>query len=91
MARSVAAPSLIDKVEIGGVDNIAAHQHRGTLHRVLQLADISGPCMADEPRCSVRCQPLGTAGARQKMLGEGNDVGDPLSQRGKWIGTTCSR
>ncbi len=73
-------PGLRDKVEIGSPDNIAARQRRGALHRVLQLADVSRPCMADEPRRSVRRQPLGAAGACEKILGEGNDVGDAVAQ-----------
>ena len=72
---------LIDEVEIGRVDDIAAHQHRGALDRVLQLADIPGPCMADEARRGIRGEPLGAAGPREKVLGERNDVGDTLSQR----------
>ena len=54
IAPSVAGSILVDEAEIGRIDDIAAHQHRGALDRVLQLADIPGPCMADEPRRGIR-------------------------------------
>ncbi len=35
--------SLIDKVEIGGVDRVTAHQHRSALHRlVVRLTPVRG-------------------------------------------------
>ena len=72
---------LINEVEIGRIDDIAAHQHRGALDRVLQLADIPGPSVADEPRSSIGREPLSATSSREKVLSEGNDVGDTLSQR----------
>jgi hypothetical protein len=40
---------LVKETKMHGIDAITAHQHRRTLHRILQLAHVAGPRMTDQP------------------------------------------
>ena len=71
---------LFKEAKIGGIDDLTTHQDGRPLHRVLQLADIARPRMADQASGGAGGKALPTTGTRQKMLGQRQDVGYALAQ-----------
>ena len=70
---------LADEAEIRSVNDGAARQDGGALHRILQFADIARPVVPEQARRRIGGELLAAASA-EEMLSQRDDVGDAFAQ-----------
>src|SRR5271165_3322306 len=71
---------LFEKAEVSYFDRLAADEYRHALHCVLQLTDITGPAIPNELGASRGRELLLAAGFGEKILGQGQNIGNALAQ-----------
>lgn len=72
---------LNNEAKIASLNGLATRKDSSAFHCVLELPDIARPCLFDQQGCCIGREPLVSASAAQKMLGQGNNIRDPLPQR----------